>query len=55
MPHLLWVLDNLAGALSKDGKPKVVNTVSVHPEARRDALLALDRMLRLAAPVATAD
>jgi quinolinate synthase len=54
-PHLLWVLDNLAGALSKDGKPKVVNVVKVHPEARRDALLALDRMLALSVPVATAD
>lgn len=54
-PHLLWVLDNLAGALSKDGKPKAVNVVKVHPEARRDALLALDRMLSLSVPVATAD
>ena len=49
-PHLLWVLDNLAGDLSKDGKPRVVNRVSVHPEVRKDALLALDRMLNLAAP-----
>lgn len=38
-PHLLWVLDNLA-----DGK--VVNQVSVHPEAKKWALVALDRMLK---------
>jgi quinolinate synthase len=54
-PHLLWVLDNLAGALSKDGKPKAVNVVKVHPQARQEALLALDRMLSLSVPVATAD
>jgi quinolinate synthase len=46
-PHLLWVLDNLAGAMSKDGQAKVVNQVRVHPEVRRLALLAIDRMLRL--------
>ncbi|MEK6702191.1 MAG: quinolinate synthase NadA [Planctomycetota bacterium] len=51
-PHLLWVLDNLAGSLSKDGKPKIVNRISVHPEVRKDALLALDRMLSLAVPAA---
>jgi quinolinate synthase len=50
-PHLLWVLDHLAGAFSKDTRtPKVVNAIKVHPEVRRDALLALDRMLKLAAP-----
>ncbi len=38
MPHLLWVLDNLAGG-------KVVNQISVHPEARKWALVALRRML----------
>jgi quinolinate synthase len=54
-PHLLWVLDHLAGAFSKDGKtPKTVNVVRVHPEVRRDALLALDRMLGLAAPAKAA-
>ena len=41
-PHLLWVLDNLAGP-----RPKAVNVIRVHPDARRDALLALERMLRL--------
>jgi quinolinate synthase len=46
-PHLLWVLDHLAGAMSKDGKPKVVNAIRVHPEVRKDAVLALDRMLKL--------
>lgn len=55
-PHLLWVLDNLAGALSKDGTPRVVNEIRVHPEVRRDALLALQRMLDLApAPVTAID
>ncbi|MBU6414315.1 MAG: quinolinate synthase NadA [Planctomycetes bacterium] len=48
-PHLLWVLDNLAGVLSKDGKPKVVNQISVHPKVRELALLAVDRMLALSA------
>ncbi|MGH7244947.1 MAG: quinolinate synthase NadA [Phycisphaerales bacterium] len=49
-PHLLWVLDHLAGQLSKDGKPKVVNAVTVHPEVRRDALKAMERMLALTNP-----
>lgn len=49
-PHLLWTLDNLAGALSKDGKPRVVNKISVHPEVRRDALAAVHRMLDLVTP-----
>lgn len=48
-PHLLWVLDHLAGATSKDGTLRVVNKISVHPEVRRDAVLALDRMLSLTA------
>ncbi|TVQ32630.1 MAG: quinolinate synthase subunit A [Phycisphaeraceae bacterium] len=47
-PHLLWVLDNLA-------KGKVVNRVQVHPEARKWATVALDRMLELTAPAAMAD
>ena len=46
-PHVLWVLDNLAGIYSKDGSPKVVNAIKVHPEVRRLALSALDRMLAL--------
>jgi quinolinate synthase len=57
-PHLLWVLDNLAGAFSKDKKaPKVVNAIRVHPEVREPALLALKRMLKLTggATLATAD
>jgi len=41
-PHLLWSLDNLAG-----GKPQ--NVIRVHPEARKHALTALDRMLELTA------
>jgi quinolinate synthase len=40
-PHLCWVLDNLAAG-------RVVNQITVHPEARRLALEALGRMLRLA-------
>ncbi|MEC9372543.1 MAG: quinolinate synthase NadA [Planctomycetota bacterium] len=44
-PHLLWALDNLA-------EGKVVNRVRVHPEARKWAVVALDRMLELvAAPI----
>lgn len=54
-PHLLWALDHLTGAFSKDGKPKVVNAVRVHPEVRASALLAVDRMLSLSAPMAKAD
>ncbi len=46
-PHLLWVLDNLSGQHSKDGRPKVVNLVRVHAKVREAALLAVDRMLRL--------
>jgi quinolinate synthase len=46
-PHLLWVLDNLAGAFSADGSPKVVNPIRVHPEVRARSLLALERMLAL--------
>lgn len=48
-PHLLWVLDNLAGEVDgKKGKSKVVNAIRVHPEVRKDAVLALERMLKLA-------
>jgi quinolinate synthase len=39
--HLAWCLDQLAAG-------KVVNRIGVHPEAKRLARLALDRMLRLA-------
>ncbi len=39
-PHLLWVLDNLAAGT-------IVNEVKVHSEAKRWALIALDRMLKL--------
>jgi quinolinate synthase len=42
LPHLLWVLDNLA-----DGK--VVNAVTVHPQVKHWALVALDRMLKITA------
>jgi quinolinate synthase len=55
-PHVLWVLDHLAGAFSRDkSTPKVVNAIKVHAKVRTDALLALDRMLALApAPTAAA-
>jgi len=39
--HLAWCLDQLAAG-------RTVNRISVHPEAKRLARLALDRMLRLA-------
>ena len=45
--HIAWVLDNLAAG-------KVVNRISVHAEARKWALIAIDRMLNLAAPMGTA-
>ncbi|MBM4107894.1 MAG: quinolinate synthase NadA [Phycisphaerae bacterium] len=48
-PHLCWVLDHLAGAFSRDGSPREVNVIRVHPEARRLALIALERMLALTA------
>ncbi len=40
LPHLLWTLDNLAGG-------KVVNQISVHPQVKKWALVALERMLAL--------
>ncbi len=46
-PHLLWVLDSLA-------EGKVVNRISVHPEAKAPAIDALERMLSLTAPDAAA-
>ncbi|MBX3387910.1 MAG: quinolinate synthase NadA [Phycisphaeraceae bacterium] len=49
-PHLLWVLDHLAGEYSKHGEPRIMNEIRVHPEARRDALKALERMLSLTNP-----
>jgi len=51
-PHLLWVLDNLAGRFDgrgggKEGRPRVVNRIEVPASVREAALLALDRMLAL--------
>ena len=40
MPHLLWVMDELA-------RGKVVNRIQVHPDVRRWSLVALDRMLAI--------
>ncbi|MFM1823996.1 MAG: putative quinolinate synthase [Planctomycetota bacterium] len=45
--HLAWCLDHLASG-------KVVNRIAVHPEAKRLATLALERMLRLAPSAAQA-
>jgi quinolinate synthase len=42
MPHLLWVMDQLA-----DGK--VVNQVKVHPTVRHWSLVSLNRMLEITA------
>lgn len=42
LPHLAWVLDCLA-------EGRAVNVIAVHPEARRLAKLALDRMLQITA------
>lgn len=42
LPHLAWTLDHLA-----EGKP--INVIQVHPEAQRQAKLALDRMLEITA------
>lgn len=42
--HVCWVLDNLA-------KGRVVNRVSVHAEARKWALVAIERMLERSAPI----
>jgi quinolinate synthase len=56
-PHLLWVLDHLAGQADgrdKITRPKVVNQVKVHPKVRASALKALDRMLALSTPTAAA-
>jgi quinolinate synthase len=39
-PHLLWALDHLA-------EGRVVNRISVHADAKVDAVKALDRMLSL--------
>lgn len=48
-PHLCWVLDQLAASPAK-----VVNRITVRPDVRAPALLALDRMLALSAPAAQA-
>jgi quinolinate synthase len=42
MPHVLWVLDNLA-------EGKVINQISVHPDARKLAMISLQRMLDVTA------
>jgi len=56
-PHLLWVLDGLCGLETQPGgaapakaSVREHNVISVHPEVRGPALLAVDRMLNLAVP-----
>lgn len=51
-PHLLWSLDMLCGISPKgnEREPEVPNPIRVPAEIRADALLALERMLRLTAP-----
>ncbi|XAL98495.1 quinolinate synthase [Phycisphaeraceae bacterium D3-23] len=41
-PHMLWLMDNLV-------EGKVLNQISVHPEAKKHALVALNRMLDITA------
>jgi quinolinate synthase len=54
-PHMLWVLDNLAGKFEertnngKQPKARIVNQIIVPKEVREPALLAIDRMLSLTA------
>lgn len=57
-PHLLWVLDGLCGLATTGGdtepieaKTQTRNVIRVHPEVRGPALLAIDRMLDLSAPM----
>jgi quinolinate synthase len=45
--HLCWVLDNLAAG-------RIVNRITVHPEARKWALAAIERMLAMSAPMGAA-
>jgi quinolinate synthase len=47
--HLLWSLDQIAE------KGKASNVVKVHPDARRGALVALERMLKLTGSPAASD
>lgn len=56
-PHVLWALDQLCG-LSPSGQtrePAVPNRVQVPPDVRRDALLAVERMMRLSLPALSTD
>lgn len=64
-PHLLWVLDGLCGVVTTptdggglaepvDATVRVHNVVSVHPDVRGPALLAVDRMLGLSENAAAA-
>lgn len=46
MPHLLWVMDNLA-------QGKVVNQIKVHPHVKHWATVALNRMLAITASPAS--
>jgi quinolinate synthase len=50
-PHLLWALDELAKVEAGTKGARVPNVVSVHPQAKRWALAAVERMLRLSVPI----
>lgn len=47
--HLAWLLDTLKNHLANPGQVKLMNRVQVDPQTRRDARLALDRMLQITA------
>ena len=51
-PHLLWSLDMLCGLSpsGRDRSPEIPNRIQVPEATRREALLALDRMLSLSTP-----
>jgi len=46
LPHLAWILDNLA-------EGKAINVIAVHPEAQRLAKQALNRMLEITGKAAS--
>lgn len=56
-PHLLWVLDGLCGLDSTGAStaPTVRNVITVAPDVRQHALIALERMLALSSPARAAN
>ena len=53
-PHILWILDALCGVDTKDGQQVEHNIIAVHPQAQKQAILALNRMLAHTAAAQTA-